>query len=288
MGARRRVHARASVVGHGGGGHCVPVHSTGQGRHTQPERRHKQTAETKGQPQKLADLRVCVVRDLDRWPPCVGGRQGLSEAPGERPGWGSNPAAQPRFWAQRCIARTLVADPWPRARHQDHGECRRLCSRLPGLLSVCLSLSWCVRGEFRPILPPAGTWSLCPCACRVSKILSMPCSAWLRTRWDPAPRGRTTSTCCTQESKADPAHPPHSACPPHVVSVVGTRGPSQGPAGSPGRAQLTPAGARRCGEDALCQEPLGSSRLAPGWPRVGPCHCARCRAPRRGSGPTLP
>ena len=154
MGARRRVHARASVVGHGGGGHCVPVHSTGQGRHTQPERRHKQTAETKGQPQKLADLRVCVVRDLDRWPPCVGGRQGLSEAPGERPGWGSNPAAQPRFWAQRCIARTLVADPWPRARHQDHGECRRLCSRLPGLLSVCLSVAVLVRQRRVPAHPP--------------------------------------------------------------------------------------------------------------------------------------
>lgn len=163
----------------------------------------------------------------------------------------------------------------------------------PVCLSVCLSLSWWVRGEFRPILPPPPappdcTWSLRPCPYRVSETPSMPCSAWLRTRWDPAPRGRTTSTCCTQESKADPARPPHSACPPQVVSVVGTRGPSQDLAGSPGHAQLTPARARRSGEDALCQEPLGSSRLVPEWPRAWPCRCARCRAPRRGLGPTLP
>lgn len=89
----------------------------------------------------------CVVKDRDRWPPCVGRRQGLSEAPGERPGWDSNPAAQPCFRAQRCIARTLVADPWPRARHQDRGKCRRLCSLLPGLLSACLSVCRCPGGS---------------------------------------------------------------------------------------------------------------------------------------------
>ena len=48
---------------------------------------------------------------------------------------------------------------------------------------------------------------------RVSKTPSMRCSAWPRTPWGPMPQGQMTSTCCTLESKANPACLPHSTHP---------------------------------------------------------------------------